>query len=169
MTVADWYDLGIFCMPKFSAYENFPKYTIINISREVLLFVCFPVQNMPSSGFFHGTCVSLVTARCHSISFCIALCSPFFAIFLDAMLKLFSDYFPWEQNETEKKWKDCNLSKNTTFFFFLKYTLIKRNEKYCNFSEKYYSLFFKVYSYQKKLKYCNVSEKYYNSFFKVYS
>jgi len=36
------YSLGIFCTLKIQSQ---------NISRLVLRFVCFPVQNMPSSGF----------------------------------------------------------------------------------------------------------------------
>jgi len=43
------YNSGVFCMVKFSAYEN--KNMIMNISGHVLLFLCFLVQNMPSSGF----------------------------------------------------------------------------------------------------------------------
>ena len=45
---------------------------IINNSRHVLWFVCFPVQNMPSSGLLGGTRVSLTTSRCRSCQF---LCS----------------------------------------------------------------------------------------------
>ena len=51
------YNLGIFCTSKLSAYENMKKkrektpQMIINIFRHVLLFICFPVQNIPSSGF----------------------------------------------------------------------------------------------------------------------
>ena len=45
------YDSGIFCMLKFSSYENKKINTIMNISGHVLLLFCFPVRNMPSSGF----------------------------------------------------------------------------------------------------------------------
>ena len=45
------YNSGVFCMVKFSAYENENKNMIMNISGHVLLFLCFLVQNMPSSGF----------------------------------------------------------------------------------------------------------------------
>ena len=42
---------SIFCKPKFSANAKKNKKNIINISSYVLRFVCFPVQNIPSSGF----------------------------------------------------------------------------------------------------------------------
>ena len=45
-----------------------------NVSRHVLGFVCFAVQNMPSSGFSVAHVLSLTTSRCHSASFCIVLC-----------------------------------------------------------------------------------------------
>ena len=44
-------DSGVFCMLKFSVYENKKINTSMNISGHVLLFLCFPVRNMPSSGF----------------------------------------------------------------------------------------------------------------------
>ena len=38
-----------------------------------------------------------------------------FAIFVEAVLKLFSDYFHWEQNETEKnRWRKCWSSEGTS-------------------------------------------------------
>ena len=46
--------MGIFCTPKFSTYENMTikiNNANVSISRHVLQFVCFPVQNMTSSGF----------------------------------------------------------------------------------------------------------------------
>ena len=86
------------------------KKKIINISRRVLWFVCFPVRNMLSSGFLVAR-VCLATSHCRSLGFYIAFCVvsalnsrasqsvasvsaekykglPFF---LKAMLKLFSD------------------------------------------------------------------------------
>ena len=39
---------GVFCTPTYSAYEK----TVGNISRHVLQFICFPVQDMPSCGCF---------------------------------------------------------------------------------------------------------------------
>ena len=41
--------------------------------NHVLWFVCFPVQNMPSSGF-GVACVSLMTSRCCCVCICIVLC-----------------------------------------------------------------------------------------------
>ena len=60
------HDFVVFCTLKFSAF-------IVNISRHVLQFICFPVQNM-HSWVFSGICVSLATSHCHSVSFCFALC-----------------------------------------------------------------------------------------------
>ena len=46
---------------------------IINISRFVLGFVSFPVQNMPCTGVLVKR-VNLATSHYHSVGFCIALC-----------------------------------------------------------------------------------------------
>ena len=73
-------------------------------------------------GVFSGTYVSLVTFNCCGAGFCIALhvvlalnsqaiskqglyfCCKVWAVlfFVEAVFKLFSDYFHWEQNETER-------------------------------------------------------------------
>jgi len=59
------YDLGLFCTPKFSTNQNWPKIIITNILSKwkltrrydskyfyyVLQLICFPVQSMPSSVF----------------------------------------------------------------------------------------------------------------------
>jgi len=79
---------------------------------------------------FCDACVSLATSHCPSICFYSALCVVLvlnsqlvqsracmsfcklqaFAIFLEAVFRLFSNYFCWEQNETEEKWKCSNFS-----------------------------------------------------------
>ena len=46
------YELGLFCMPTFLAFELPKKYMIIGISKHVLWFVCVPVWNMPMSDFW---------------------------------------------------------------------------------------------------------------------
>ena len=42
------YDLGVFCVPEFSAYKNskYHKYF-----QTYLQFVCFPLQKITCSGF----------------------------------------------------------------------------------------------------------------------
>ena len=89
---------------------------------------------MPRSGF-SLTRVSLMTSRCHcQFLYCglRSLSTEFsgnskqglyfhckvqvFTIFLEAMLKLFSDYFCWEQNEMEKNWRrQCQSSEGKLF------------------------------------------------------
>ena len=82
----------------------------------VRLFSCLECAQF---GVFGGTCISLTTSCCHSVGFCIVLCVVQhwiiwqfkFAILLEAMLKLFSGYFYWEQNEMEKNWwRKCQSS-----------------------------------------------------------
>ena len=70
-----------------------------------------------------GACLSLTTSHCHSVGICIVHCVVLalssqavqskacisaakwgFTILLELVLKLFSDYFHWKKNETEKKW-----------------------------------------------------------------
>ena len=114
------------------AFEKFNKLkAIVYISWYVLWLVCFPPQIMPSFGHM----LSLATSPCHSVGFCIVLCIvsalnsqaiqseacisaaeykhlPFF---LEAVLKCLGDYFPWEQNQMEKKWwGKCQSSEGTS-------------------------------------------------------
>ena len=123
-----------FCTPKFWAYKNriFKKQkTHKNISRHILWFVCFPVQNMPSCGFFGGICVSLATSY---VGFCIALCVVLVLNFqavqsqacVSAALtsvhifwKLCRIYFQiiFTENKVQKKWKYSSFWKSTTIFF----------------------------------------------------
>ena len=84
---------------------------IITISRQILQFVCFPVRNVPNSGIFSAACTSLAASCCHSVvsvlhwvvsvlssqaiqSMASISASKYehLAFFLEAMLKLFSDY-----------------------------------------------------------------------------
>lgn len=60
-------DLGVFGMPTFSAYENRKKKRIINISRYVMRFVCFPFWNMPSAGF---SMAHKYVSLCTDVSLC---------------------------------------------------------------------------------------------------
>ena len=47
-----FYAMGVFCTHQFLVHKNMKKNKIIvNISRRLLWFIYFPVQNMPRSGF----------------------------------------------------------------------------------------------------------------------
>ena len=59
--------------PNFQHTEIIWKKTVINISRHTLWFVCFPIWNVPGSGF-SVTHVNLMTSHCRSVGSCIALC-----------------------------------------------------------------------------------------------
>ena len=54
------YDLGVFCMPEFSAYENAKiQNMIINMSRHICSL--FSIPENPLFWVFGGTSASLVT------------------------------------------------------------------------------------------------------------
>ena len=125
----------------FSIWTFQQQKMILSISKHVLWCVCVPVWNMPRSDFWwyivlwplaavvflYCTLWSLSTEFLGNSKWGWYFCSKvwvFFAIFLEAVLKLFLDYFSWG---------------NT-----------KRNENTLNFFEKYYNfiiIIFTVYCY----------------------
>ena len=124
--------------PNFRYTEIIWKKTVINISRHTLWFVCFPIWNVPGSGF-SVTHVNLMTSHCHSVGSCIALCVvsalnswaiqsqacisaadyKVVAIFLESVLKII---FTENKMKWNKKWKYSNCPRLPFFFpfFFFK-------------------------------------------------
>jgi len=69
------YDLGVFCMPEFSAYENAKiQNMIINMSRHICSLFVFHSRKSPVLGFWWHICKSC-DPHCHSVVFCIDLCA----------------------------------------------------------------------------------------------
>ena len=118
------HNLSVFCLPKFSAYENtqiLKMNTILNISTHVLWFVCFSSLEYAQFWGFSGTCVSLTTSRCRSFSFHIVLCvvsalnswaiqseafiSPAKYQYLPFFLKPSWNYFQVSFTKSKVKWK----------------------------------------------------------------
>ena len=115
----------------FQHMKKVKKKKIINISRCVLWFICFPVCSMPTSGFLMvHRCVSIATFCCCSVGFCIALSvvsTPnSWAIQSEACIYVTKykhspflwkpcwNCFHWEQNEMERKWwRKCQSSEET--------------------------------------------------------
>ena len=76
------YDLGVFCMPKFWAYENLKKlkkkmspWIFLDMLIVNMLYSSFVYQSKicPVLGFRWDMCKS-VTSHCRSVGFCIVLC-----------------------------------------------------------------------------------------------
>ena len=125
---------------------------IVYVSRPVLWFACFPVLNMPVSGFFGGSCVSLATSRCHGVCFRITFYAVsalnFGAIPCKGYIsttecehspfswkpcwKKNSDYFHGEQSETEKSWwQKCQSSEGPSVPVWAQHSGVFRFQTLC--------------------------------------
>lgn len=68
-------DLGVLCVPKFSAYKNTREKKKSSISLCTCLVMClFYSPEYAQVWVFSGTCVRFTTSHCCSVSFCIAFC-----------------------------------------------------------------------------------------------